>query len=275
MNDENRGPIEGDLADSIAMLEQILEVMPQDVIALKALYNAYVQADRRGSAFVYLERLTEALVDADEPEVVEFVRVQLMRYEESDAEKVAALRKQLRCDTGDVLAGAGMLRVSGAAADADAVLPERDINEELALAWRLYEEGQLSQEEYSSVLHDLTEMSSKTVEVPVSVLHVLNDRGFTQMNRILNYMSANSGVPYLNLSYFEVDKKAVELLPEAIYFRDGALPFALFGDDLLLAVLNPYHTRQVDTLSRMSKRRCHTFLVGPEEYDEALKLLRA
>ena len=44
---EDKHAIDGDLADSIAMLEQILEVMPQDLMALKALYNAFCQCDRR------------------------------------------------------------------------------------------------------------------------------------------------------------------------------------------------------------------------------------
>jgi hypothetical protein len=151
---------------------------------------------------------------------------------------------------------------------------DSDISEELALAWRLYEENQLSQEEYSSVLHDLTETSSKDLDVPASVLHVLNDRGFTQMKRIINYLSERSGVPCIALPCFELDDEALSLLPIKVAVHDGALPFALFGDDLLLAVLNPFNSVLVDKAEKLCGRRCHTYLVGPEEYDAALEQVR-
>ena len=60
---EMQKPIEGTLADSIAMLEQILEVMPQDAEALKALYSAYCQGGRRVQAFEYLNQLVDVFLD--------------------------------------------------------------------------------------------------------------------------------------------------------------------------------------------------------------------
>ena len=264
--------IDLNLADSIAMLEQILEVMPQDTEALKAVYGAYAQSGEKERAFDYLKRLTEVASSLADAATLAFVQQEFPKFETLYPSEVAARLARLRA-----------LEVEAPAPRAAAMenrehkskIIERDISEELALAWRLYEENQLSQEEYSSVLHDLTEISSKEVDVPVSVLHVLNDRGFTQMNRIMTYLSTRAGVPYLTLSNFELEERMAEALPLEFAGRDGALPFAFLGTDLLVGVLNPFNYDLVEMVESESGHRCHTYLVGPEDYDVALGRLRS
>lgn len=258
-----------DLNDSVAMLEQILEVMPDDIMALKALYNAYRQCDRHEQAFEYLGMLADVAYKNKDSETTEFVVKQLPDFEDQFPVEVSAHIVRLQ----EVFGGA---ELSDAPASDKAPSPSADveISEELALAWKLYEENQLSQEEYSSVLHDLTEVSSKEVDVPISVLHVLNDRGFVQMNRIINYLSSRSGVPCISILNFELSKKMVEVLPLEISARDGALPFGFFGNDLLVAVLNPFSNVLIDMVEKVGGHRCHTYLVSAEEYDIALGKLR-
>jgi hypothetical protein len=269
MEEENRN-MDGELADSIAMLEQILEVMPQDLTTLKALYNAYCRCGRREEAFKYLGMLVEITCSSGDSETAEFIFEQLTGFETDFPAEAAAWLERIQ----DV---AGLSKSPGAAVSgppAEAAV-EAEIGEELALAWKLYEENQLTQEEYSSVLHDLTEVSSKELDVPISVLHVLNDRGFNQVNRIMNYMSSRSGVPCISLLNFELNEQMAEVLPPEIPSREGALPFGFFGDDLLVAVLNPFNNLLVDKVEKRGGHRCHTYLVSAEEYDIALGKLRA
>ncbi len=269
---ETEQPIDGALADSIAMLEQILEVMPQDGTALKALYNAYHKSGHNEEALDYLNRFVDVALGGNDTEALAYAQGELLHFQEEFPSEVAAQTARMRAL---VPSDAPMPTESSADRDEEpAVQSETDISEELALAWRLYEEGQLSQEEYSSVLHDLTETSSKELDVPVSVLHVLNDRGFTQMKRILNYMSNRSGVPFLSLSNFELEEPVAEVLPEGIPAHNGALPFAFFGNDLLIGVLNPFNNVLIEKVEAASGHRCHTFLVDPEDYDHALVKLR-
>jgi hypothetical protein len=264
--------MDGDLADSVAMLEQILEVMPQDLDALKALYNANCQCGRREQAFKYLGMLADIAYNSSDSETAVFITEQLPGFEEEFPSEVSAQRERVQA----VVTRAGP---SGAPASenksaSSASSAEVEIGEELALAWKLYEENQLSQEEYSSVLHDLTEVSSKEVDVPVSVLHVLNDRGFSQMNRIINYLSSRSGVPCISLLNFDLSEQMAEVLPLEISVRDGALPFGFFGNDLLVAVLNPFSNMLIDKVEKIGGHRCHTYLVSAEEYDIVLGKLR-
>ena len=271
MASDTQQPV-NNLEDSIAMLEQILEVMPQDGMALKALYKAYFNSGHADQALEYLRRLVDVVLGSGDMEMLQYVQQELKNFEDECPSKVAELLDRLST----------IVPVDSKPQPAEALKAgpsaqknkDGDISEELALAWRLYEENQLSQEEYSSVLHDLTETSSKELDVPVSVLHVLNDRGFTQMKRIINYLSERSGVPCISLPCFELDEEAISLLPMTVAAHDGALPFALFGDDLLLAVLNPFNSVLVDKAEKLCGRRCHTYLVGPEEYDAALGQIR-
>lgn len=261
---------DSELNDSVAMLEQILEVMPEDIMTLRALYNAYCQYDRQEQAFEYLEKLADVAYNNKDAEAAEFIVKQLPGFEDKYPVEVSAQIVRLH----EVVGHAGP---SDAPAPDTAPAPaaEAEISEELALAWKLYEENQLSQEEYSSVLHDLTEVSSKEVGVPVSVLHVLHDRGFGQMNRIMNHLSSRSGVPCISLLNFELSEQMAGLLPAEIPARDGALPFGFFGNDLLVAVLNPFNNMLIDKVEKAGGHRCHTYLVSAEEYDIALGKLRA
>ena len=65
-----------------------------------------------------------------------------------------------------------------------------------------------------------------------------------------------------------------EILPLEISARDGALPFGFFGNDLLVAVLNPFSNMLINKVEKISGHRCHTYLVSAEEYDIALGKLR-
>ncbi len=267
--------ISGSLADSIAMLEQIIEVMPQDADTLRALYHAYCQGGVRPRAFEYLNRLVDVATEAGGAEIKSFVQAELASFEGDYPSEVAAQIARLRTLAKATAAMPKPSPVAPSSLAAKMKARDADISEELSLAWRLYEENQLSQEEYSSVLHDLTEVSSKNLDVPVSVLHVLSDRGFTQMNRIMNHLSTRSGVPCLSLANFELAEPVSAVLPMDIPAHDGALPFAFFGNDLLVGVLNPFNKVLLEKVEEAAGHRCHTFLVAPEDYDKALGRLRA
>ncbi len=263
--------IDQNLADSIAMLEQILEVMPHDEEALKAVYGAYQKAGQDVKAFEYLTRIIDVYTSGGNKGLLPFIREELKKFEEKYPTEAAAQFVRLHTVFNPKGTAARTKQESTAA---EGRKKEADISEELALAWRLYEDDQLSQEDYSSVLHDLTEVSSKEVDVPVSVLHVLNDRGYVQINRVMNYLSSRSGVPCVSLSNFDISEEVVTALPFEVAVHDGALPFALVGNDLLVAVLNPFNHVLLDDIESESGHRCHSYLVLPEDYDSALGKLR-
>ncbi|MDF7801278.1 hypothetical protein P4C99_17500 [Pontiellaceae bacterium B1224] len=263
------------LADSISMLEQILEVMPQDIDALKALYNANLQSGNPARSFEYLNRIIDVAANLGDPDLFEYLQNELPRFEETHSAEVAAHQVRIRTLFGVHKINKKVLEPAKAPSEKPDPSSEVDISEELALAWRLYQENQISQDEYSSVLHDLTEVSSKELDVPVSVLHVLNDRGFSNLTRIMAFVANRSGLPYISLFNFELDERAANALPPSYSMHEGLLPFGYLGNDLLVAVLNPFNTDLIEKAEKESGHRCHVFLVEPDDYDAALAKLRA
>ncbi|MDF7809114.1 hypothetical protein P4E94_16835 [Pontiellaceae bacterium B12219] len=269
MSDQN-------LADSIAMLEQILEVMPQDADALKALYTAHLKNQNIDRSFEYLGRMLNVAASNGDASLFEYIQNELPKFKSTHADEVTAQLSRIRTLFGVHRINQGISRASSKAAHeaVDNLQDSADIAEELAFAWKLYEENQLSQDEYSSVLHDLTEVSSQELDVPISVMHVLNDRGFSNATRILHHVSLRSGVPYIAIGNFEISEQAAHALPLSYPKHDGVLPFGFVGNDLLVAVLNPFNHELIDSAEKESGHRCHTFLVDSADYDEALNRLR-
>ncbi|MFH0879690.1 MAG: hypothetical protein V2A34_08255, partial [Lentisphaerota bacterium] len=149
-----------------------------------------------------------------------------------------------------------------------------DITNELALAWNLLQAGELTQEEYSNVVHDLSENSSKNIQVPVSVLHVLHDRGYKNQERIMKFLVKDSGLPFVPLMGFDMQKETCKLLPLNFSRHQGAIVFESMGTDLLVAVLNPYDTSLKAEIKNITGRLCHFYLCSAEEYDHTLDRIR-
>jgi hypothetical protein len=252
---------------SISMLKQILEVMPHDIEAMEVIYRAYRNIGDDDNAFAYLKRLVDVSIEDRDTGAFGFIRHELKDYADKKPGIVSFLQERMdvyeSLDEGELL-------------EEEVDLPnEQDLSDEFALVWRLYEEGQLDQEEYLSVLHDLMDISGRDMDVPASMLHVLNDSGFAHINRIINYLSARSGVPCISLSNFEVSEDVIGILPYKYRAHKGALPFGRLGKDLMVAVLNPFNHRLEDEIETVSGQRCHTFLVEPSDYDLALDRIRS
>jgi hypothetical protein len=109
----------------------------------------------------------------------------------------------------------------------------------------------------------------------VTVLHVLHDRTFKNLDKVLTFLSSQSGLPIISLSNFEVQKDAYKLLPEDFMIHRGAIIFELMGRDALAAILNPYDTELRKDVELMTGKKCHFYIVSAESYDKCLGVIRA
>lgn len=252
-----------ELQQTAAMLEQILEVMPDDLFTLRALYETALKLEQPAKAFDCLKRLDDGARASQNAEMIAFV---LNQYD-SIADEMPEVQKRI-----ERLRELQM--VTDLLKDEEPVKPvsgrKSGIESEMALAWELFQDEQLTQDEYSNVLHDLTEMSSREVSVPVTVLHILHDRNFSRFERLLTYLSQKSNVPIMALGQFSEREELRDVLPLEFISHNGALPFAQVGGDLLLAVLNPMDKDLIRRAGEISGRHCHAYLVTPQEYDQRL-----
>ena len=76
------------------------------------------------------------------------------------------------------------------------------------------------------------------------------------------------------LSQFEEREELREVLPLNFISHNGAMPFAQVGADLLLAVLNPLDRGLILRATELSGRRCHAYLVTPQDYDQRLEQVK-
>jgi len=259
------------LEQTVETLEQILEVMPEDYFTLRTLYETFIKLERPEKAFEYLARLADFVTQSQSEDGVAFVLQQYGAIEEPESAvegRIARLRT-LQMELTGLSSGKTPTEPGEAAAPA-----AQDIEAEMALAWDLYQKEQLTQEEYSGVLHDLAEMSSRVVGVPVTVLHVLHDRQFSRFERLMTYLCTQSGIPIIALSNYEENENLNEALAIDFITRRGVLPFAEIGDDLLVAVLNPFDKALVQEAESSSGRYCHPYLVSPDDYDLRLAQIK-
>jgi hypothetical protein len=254
-----------DQQDTIAMFEQILEVMPSDQLALRTLYKSFLQLNDREKAFGYLNRLADVLlVDQDEDDVSYLIE-QFELFLDFDQAVASARLEALRLlGPGEDCSSAVLSVLSGKSA-------ERDIDQEMGLAWRLFQEELLTQEEYSNLLTDLTESSARGMGVPVTVLHVLEDRGFKHIARIMHYICEHAGSPFISLSGFELTEEVCSVLPLEFMRRRAAIPFGKMGGELMVGMLNPFNEDLIHDVEVATGRKCHIYLVEPSEYDFAVK----
>ncbi len=259
------------LEQMVETLEQILEVMPEDYFTLHTLYETFIKLEQPEKAFEYLARLADFATRSQNEESVVFVLQQYDALEDPGSEvegRKAQLRALLTTLVGEPTDKE--LKIEG---EVEAPVTQ-DIDAEMALAWDLYQEEQLTQEEYSNVLHDLTEMSSHAVGVPVTVLHILHDRQFSRFERLMTYLCEKSGIPIISLSSYEENEDLNDVLPPDFLTRRGVLPFAAIGNDLLVAVLNPFDKIRMRDAEKAAGQRCHSYLVPPNEYDLRLAQIK-
>ena len=250
---------------SIEMLQQILEVMPSDIPTMKTLYNTHLQMGSLESALETLVRIEKAANLVKDDAALSFVLEQYASVEDISPE----IKEQT----------ARLREMKGiAVSEEEPLLKDVPLEEfgttsleaEMSLAWDLLQDEQLTQEEYSEVVGDLTETMSKNVGVPVTLLHVLNDRHFSRFERLMAHLSEKANVPILLLDSFEENEAAAQVLSIEFSSTRGALSFAFVGENLLVAVLNPFDQELLSEVKQRSGRTCHAFLVSPYEYDKRL-----
>jgi len=261
---------------AISAFEQILEVMPDDRSSLETLSHAYEHVGDRVRALEYLLRLAGVVLAEGDAETAGLVRERLLEYAET-SDDVRVLLTQLEALSSTLPAPQGEGEEQGATAlhsEAQDLAVFR-VTDELAFAWKLFEAGEISQEDYSAVAHDLAELSIDPHLATVSVLHVLETRAFNGLERVMGYASRDTKTPLISLQAYEVNPEQAGVLPLAFMIRRGVVVFSAILDELLVAVMNPYDNHLREDVTRLTGRTCHFFLTLPSEFDALITLLKA
>lgn len=276
-----------DAWEAIAAFEQILEALPNDMVALNALVRAYEMVGDQTKALTYLVSLARQMVEQGDLESVLPFLDKLKSFAEVDArakDVVGEIEKLRQQQGGGMLAALGAVSSPGkpTTPGSPTALPDnakvvgrvqelmkRQVNiaDELSFAWQLHQGGLLTQEEYAGVAQDLAEVSTSDVTTTVSVLHVLHDRQFRNLDNVILFAARDTNTPAISLTSFDVQRDAASLLPLNFVIRCGALVFETLGADALVAVLNPYNKALRQDVQKALGRACHFYLTTPADFD--------
>jgi tetratricopeptide (TPR) repeat protein len=252
---------------AVSAFEKILEAVPTDRLAIETLADAFEKLGDKAKSQQYLLRLVDVVLLENDSAAGPALIEKLEAYGREEA--MLQARKRVE----QMLARDAAARMA-AEKNTTTVRKAADITHEVSLAWELLQEAKLSQAEYSAVVQDLSENSSKRIDVPVSVLHALADRQFKGMDKVLTHLCKLSGLPLIVLSSFELNPEAFMLLPMEFMTRRGAIVFDLMGRDALVAVLNPVDKDLQADVKRVLKRACHFYLSNSSDYDAVLAAIR-
>ncbi len=281
------GGDDSEVWSAIAAFEQILEAMPNDRTSIETLAHAYEQIGDLSRAKEYTFRLAQVIIsEADRDAAVGML--EKMRGYGADDPSVGEITKKLKELTEKAPPKAKTPKAEqGTQGPRDSKVTKQqetsagsgvatgfNIANELPFAWNLLQANEITQEEYSAVVQDLTDMSGTDATVTVSVLHVLSDRGFKNLGRIVASVAKDCGTPVIALSSFELQSEAFTLLPLDFMIKRGAVIFDLFGKEALAVVLNPYDKQLMKDIETFSGRKCYFYLAQPFEFDSAITKIK-
>ncbi|MFT5241154.1 MAG: hypothetical protein ACI9OU_001841 [Candidatus Promineifilaceae bacterium] len=266
--------LEEEVWNAIAAFEQILEAMPNDRASLEALCHAYEQIGDHTRAKDYVIRLVDVLVEEGDGAAAKRLSDRLVAYSDGDNRVVEALKKLGAMGGLDLAVTTDSPSVTPTPSAPSPRVKVFSLAEELSFAWSLLEEKLLTQEEYGSLVQDLTELSARENNQTISVLHALEIRGYKGLERVLASVSKSCVAPLILLNSFDVPRAAMSLLPIDFMMRRGVLPFDFVSDDLLVVVMNPFDKQLRSTILDMTGRNCHFYLTIPSEFDATLAKIR-
>ncbi|MBN2301512.1 MAG: hypothetical protein JXN60_03245 [Lentisphaerae bacterium] len=279
--------LEEEVWSAISAFEQILEAMPEDQASLEALSHAYEQIGDHVKAKEYLIRLGNVFLAEDNHVAAQELTERLQKFATDDQE-AKKLLDRIRQESLDQSSSQSVEKESNGKPGKDEKTPSKKVEasrttnvrstfnmaDELSFAWNLMEANELNQEEYASVVQDLTELSAGEISVPVSVLHVLEHRSFPGLERIIGRVAKQCGTPIISIASFEMLEECAKALPIDFIIQRGALVFDMICNHALVVVMNPYDAQLRKDVETATGRSCHFYMTVPQEFDRGVEKIK-
>jgi type IV pilus assembly protein PilB len=106
-----------------------------------------------------------------------------------------------------------------------------------------------------------------------SFAQALVEEGIASSDGIARILAARHQLPLIDLSLAGVDEDAARLVPTHVLERVGAIPYALRGDTLLMAVADPANLHGLDELRLASRHPVELGVASLEDISQAVRRL--
>ncbi len=288
--------MEASVREAIQTFESMLEVFPEDLNALESLVAAYHQTGDREKLARHGRSLLQLLATGGDWQRIGEIAASILEIFPDDPFFRGMLEKardQLGVeafgpvDNKDAAAKEAEAQTTDAAAKKDKsgkkdrdsfvtrAIPAQelgfDLRGELDLAYHLLTREIINQNHYETAIDRLTESSlNSRNESPLCFLQELREMERLDIDRIIDFLAADSGVPFIELSRCECQEAAYRLMPVMLAKRLGILPFDHLGEDLMVAILNPASKDLRDRIVRHFGGKVHFFFTAPDEFAAAI-----
>lgn len=282
MSDPHLAPRSEDssVQETIRMFESMLEVFPEDINALESLVDAYQQTGDTEKLCERGHRLLQLVSSAGDWPKVASVASLILDHQPDDLNAVNAM-DQAKAYLGDDYVVEKRAAPGAAPADTGKPAGKRrtapsepltfDLRGELDMAYFLLTADVINQQQYEAAIDRLTESSLNTAgENPLSLLQEFREMERIDLDRVVDFLAAEAGLPYVDLSRCDPQEPAYSLMPVMLSKRLGILPFDTLGDDLMVAVLNPVSKELRERVKRHFGGNLHFFFTSPDEFGGAI-----
>jgi tetratricopeptide (TPR) repeat protein len=272
------------LLRTVEMFEAITESQPTDYQSLEILKEAYTKLGRQPDSLRISRKLADAYVQLGQISQAILEYEGIVQEYPKDPQATAALA-ELEAKTSKIsgqhsTAAPSLAEDSkptppaGVPAGAPAASKTRAKAEEgdRLLANILIAEKITTPQAIDPLLQKLKELrESNDKSQPASIIQLLANEQIGKVEDILAVVADKSGLPYLPLSIYDVDRDIACLLPQDICWEHGLIPFDLMSRSILIATSNPFDHAARRQIQAMLDYNVFWYVSTPLEITTALR----
>jgi len=278
------------LLRTVEMFEAITESQPEDYQSWEILKEAYSKLGRRpeslraskklAKAHISLGQISQAILEfegilqeyPDDPEVLAALSEIEAKTSQLSSTRQSSGAPSLREDSKPT-PSAPTLAVGAAAPPSSSPAKPAPEDGNKALIDVLLAEKLITAQAVEPILKRLASSpagNGETAQSP-TLPQLLIDEQLIKLEDFLSLLVDRSGLPYLPLSTYDVDRDAVCLLPRELCFENCIVPFDLISRSVLIATANPFDMQLRSQAEVMLAYNVFWYVTSPEEIHTALR----
>lgn len=279
--------IEPKMIEAISFFEGMLQTMPNDRTALEFLAVAYEQTSQKEKRRDVLVRLVDVLLLENDYPSARSIAEHLKSFSDHmpavlAIERVAAMTpfeaaQGTPPEGTSPLAGSAFTPANPTKEWPTDVpsLSHTASSTEMDLVWLWHDQDYVPKELCMDIMNVLTDRPATEQPLLISALAILDEQHPEYTESVMEKMQQASNLPAIPVDLFEPTATALQTLPLAFCLVKGVLPFALMGNELLIALLNPMSDELRLEIQDRSGRVCHFFMAHPRSWQPVFQKIMA
>jgi len=266
------------MTEAIEFFENMLQTMPKDRTALEFLAVAYEQTAQLEKRRDILIRLVNVLLRENDYKNAKAIAEHLKAFSDympaaMAIERVVAMTELDEShDASPDEANPSQQAVFTAAkptkewpADVPSISHTAS-SAEMDMVWFWHDHDYLPKELCMDLMNALTDRPVTDTPLLISALAILDEQHPEYTEPVMEKMQKSCNVPVIPIELFEPTPAAFRTLPLLFCHVKGVMPFALMGNELLVALLNPMSEELKKEILDRAGRVCHFFFVHPRSW---------